>query len=174
MAPKRREKPLNPELVKRLCRAIRKYPNLTAAADSCGVNPRELQLWIKRGLYPNPSPLYGALAEAARRSLGLVKGKLFQSLLEAATKGGLGGTGDPKWAAYLLEHMKEEGELTWADTIPNDGDMPMVRKHLFQNPSPQLLQDIHDAGFKLAPLEPEDERPQLPAAEGELVDDDDE
>lgn len=172
MPRKRNDKTLNPDLVKRLCRAIRKYPNLTAAADSCGVNPRELQLWIKRGLFPNPDPLYGALAQAARRSLGLVKGKLFQSLLEAATKGGPTGLGDPKWAAYLLEHMKEEGELTWQDSIPSAGDMPAVRKHLFQNPSPQLLQDIHDAGFKLAPLEHDDPPLQLVAAQGELVDDD--
>lgn len=173
MARKRGDKTLNPDLVKRLCRAIRKYPNLTAAADSCGVNPRELQLWVKRGLYPNPDPLYGALSEAARRSLGLVKGKLFQSLLAAATKGGPGGDGDPKWAAYLLEHMQEEGELNWQSTIPDAGDMPAVRKHLFQNPSPQLLQDVHDAGFKLVPLEHTDPPLQL-VAEGQLVDDDEE
>jgi len=172
VALKRREKALNPDLVKRLCRAIRKYPNITAAADACGVNPRELQQWVKRGLYPNPDPLYGALAEAARRSLGLVKGKLFQSLLVAATEGGASGLGDPKWAAYLLEHMKEDGEITWTSTVPNEGDMPAVRRHLFQNPSPSLLQDIHDAGFKLAPLEPGDAPPQLGAAQGELVDDD--
>ncbi len=80
--------------------------------------------------------------------------------------------GDPKWAAYLMEQMKEDGELTWSSTIPDAGDMPAVRKHLFQNPSPQLLQDIHDAGFKMVPLEPTDPTLQLVAAQGELVDDD--
>jgi hypothetical protein len=166
-----KDEALNPDLVKRLCRAIRRYPNIQAAADSCGVNPLTLQRWIKRGLYPNPDPLYAALAEAARRSLGLVKGKLFQALLEAATKGGAGGTGDPKWAAYLLEHMKEEGDLTWNDTIPSASDMPAVRTHLFQNPSPQLLKDIDAAGMKLVPKDVGEPPLALPAAEGELVDD---
>jgi hypothetical protein len=160
---------LTPELVKRLCRAIRRYPNITAAADSCGVNPRTLQGWVKRGLYPNPDPLYAALAEAARRSLGLVKGKLFQTLLVAAV-GDRTRPGDPKWAAYLLEHMKEEGELTWGDTVPGHGDMPSVRRHLFQNPSPQLLQDIDAAGMKLVPKGPGDAPRALPAVDGELVD----
>jgi hypothetical protein len=167
---------LNPELVKRLCRAIRRYPNITAAADACGVNPRQLQQWIKRGLYPNPEPCYGALANAARRSLAICKGKLWETLFVSATgyvdADGRPVLGDPKWAAYLMEQMKEEGDLPWNSTIPDAGDMPAVRKHLFQNPSPQLLQDIHDAGFKMVPLEPTDPPLQLTAAQGELVDDD--
>lgn len=168
--PSRRNKDetLNPDLVKRLCRAIRRYPNIQAAADSCGVNPRTLQIWIKRGLFPNPDPVYAALAEAARRSLGLVKGKLFQCLLEAATQGGAAGRGDPKWAAYLLEHMKEEGDLTWNDTVPGANDLPAVRTHLFANPSPQLLKDIDAAGMKLVPKGPGDAPPALPVVTGEL------
>jgi hypothetical protein len=167
----RKTETLDPQLVKRLCRAIRKYPNITAAADVCGVNPRQLQGWIKRGLFPNPEPCYGALAEAARRSLGLVKGKLFQSLLAAALPTKDRG-GDPKWASYLLEQMKEEGDVSWTSTVPGEGDMPAVRRHLFTNPSPQLLQDINAAGMKLVPLT-EDEKKALPPApaEGELMDD---
>lgn len=170
MSRRSKDETLNPDLVRRLCRAIRKYPNITAAADSCGVNPRTLHLWIKKGLYPNPDPLYGALAEAARRSLGLVKGKLFQSLLAAATTGGPAGQGDPKWAAYLLEHMADDGDIPWSSTVPGEGDLPAVRTHLFQHPSPQLLKDIRAAGMKLVPLEPGD-APQLPAVvDGELED----
>lgn len=164
-----KDEALDPYLVKRLCRAIRRYPNIQAAADSCGVNPLTLQGWIRRGLYPNPDPTYRALAEAARRSLGLVKGKLFQCLLDAATRGGASGKGDPKWAAYLLEQMKEEGDLRWNDTIPGPNDMPAVRKHLFQNPSPQLLKDIEEAGMRLIPKEPTDKPLELPSAlDGEL------
>ncbi len=171
----RRNETLNPQLVKSLCRAIRKYPNITAAADHCGVNPRQLQLWIKRGLYPNPEPCYGALAHAARRSLAVCKGKLFDTLMVAATgyvdADGKPHPGDPKWAAYLMEQMKEEGDIPWNATIPDEGDMPAVRKHLFQNPPAQMLKDIADAGMKLVPLTPEERA--LPAApvDGELVDD---
>lgn len=173
--PSRKTDQLNPQLVKRLCRAIRKYPNITAAADACGVNPRQLQGWIKRGLYPNPEPCYGALANAARRSLAVCKGRLFETLYLAATgykdADGKPHLGDPKWAAYLMEQMKEEGDIPWNATIPDEGDMPAVRRHLFQNPNPQLLKDIADAGFKLVPLAPEEKA--LPAApvDGELVDD---
>lgn len=174
--PSRKTERLNPYLVKRLVRAIRKYPNLTAAADACGVNPRQLQAWIKRGLYPNPEPEYGALAVAARRSLALCKGKLFQTLYRAAVgyvdDDGVPHTGDPKWAAYLMEQMAEEGEIPWTATIPGEGDMPSVRKHLFQNPSPQLLQDIADAGMKLVPMSPEEKAlAPAPVADGELMDD---
>lgn len=171
----RKAEALSPELCLRLCRAIRKYPNITAAADACGVNPRTLQGWIKRGLYPNPDRVYGALAHAARRSLAVCKGRLFDTLMVAATgyvdADGKPHPGDPKWAAYLMEQMKEEGDIPWNATIPDDGDMPAVRKHLFQNPPAQMLKDIADAGMKLVPLTPEERA--LPAApvDGELVDD---
>jgi hypothetical protein len=171
----RKTETLNPDLVKRLCRAIRKYPNITAAADVCGVNPRQLQRWIKLGLYPNPEPCYGALAHAARRSLAVCKGKLWDTLFIAATgytdADGKPHPGDPKWAAYLMEQMKEEGDIPWNDTIPNEGDLPAVRKHLFANPPAQLLKDIADAGMKLVPLTAEEKALPPAPAEGELMDD---
>lgn len=173
--PSRKTETLNPYLVKRLCRAIRKYPNITAAADACGVNPKQLQLWVKRGLYPNPEPCYGALANAARRSLSLCKGRLWETLYLSATgytdADGKPHLGDPKWAAYLMEQMKEDGDIQWNSTIPDEGDLPSVRKHLFQNPSPKLLQDIADAGMKLVPLTPADRALPPAPAEGELIDD---
>lgn len=173
--PSRKAEKLTPDLVKRLCRAIRKFPNITAAADACGVNPRQLQAWIKKGLFPNPDPEYGALAVAARRSLALCKGRLFQTVYQAAVgftdKDGERFPGDPKWASYLMEQMKEEGEIPWTATVPDEHDMPAVRRHLFANPSPQLLQDINAAGMKLVPLTA-DEKALPPApVDGELVDD---
>jgi hypothetical protein len=163
--PKRTNDRLNPALVARLCRAIRKHPSLTDAADACGVHPRTLQLWIKQGLYPNPDPGCHALAVAARRSRALLRGKLFERLVAAATDK----NGDPKWAAYLLERLDEEGEITWQSTVPSPGENALVRRELFQNPPPALLEDIAAAGMKLVPLEPGDELPAL--VEGELVDD---
>lgn len=160
----RRNEQLTPELVKRLVRAIRENPNLADAADSCGVNPRSLVAWVKLGLYPNAEPRYHALAVAARRSRALLRGKLFKRLVQAATDE----LGDPKWAAWLLERMDEEGEPTWLSTIPGPGDMPQVRQHLFKNPSPQLLQDIDAAGFKLVPKDPNEPAALPPAVDGEL------
>lgn len=154
---------LTPELIKRLCRAIRKHPSLTDAADACGVHPRTLQLWVKKGLYPSPDPAYHALALAARRSRALTRGKLFQIILEGAKA-------DPKWAAYLLERMDEAGEITWGSTVPGEHDMPQVRQHLFRNPSPELLNDIEAAGMKLVPLDPGAPAP-LQIAEGQFADD---
>jgi hypothetical protein len=47
--------------------------------------------------------------------------------------------------------------------------MPHVRRHLFANPSPELMEDIHAAGMKLVPLEPGDIQP-LQITEGEFAD----
>lgn len=172
--PKRTNDKLYPELLQRLVRAVRRNPNLTDAADSCGVNVKDLQLWIKRGLWPGAAREYRALAVAARRSRALLRGKLFETLMVAATHRldpdtGEPIPGDPKWASYLLEHLVEEGELTWQDTVPSGPDMPDVRRHLIQ--SGALDKDIAEAGFKLVPLEP-GEAPPLLIAEGEFADDD--
>jgi len=172
--PKRRNDSLNPELVKRLVRAIRKHPNLTDAADACGVNPRDLALWIKKGLYPNAPAGCAALAVAARRARALLRGRLFDTLIVAAThridpSTGEPIPGDPKWASYIMERLDEEGEIKWQDTIPSGPDMPDVRRHLIQ--SGAMDKEIADAGFKLVPLEPGDS-PTLQIAEGEFADDD--
>jgi len=171
--PKRTNDKLDPDLLARLVRAVRKNPNLTDAADSCGVHVKDLQAWIKRGLYPSAPREYRALAVAARRSRALLRGKLFETLMVAATHRldpdtGTPIPGDPKWAAYVLEMMAEEGELRWQETVPSGPDMPDVRKHLLQ--SGAMDKEIADAGFKLVPLEP-GERPPLQIAEGEFADD---
>lgn len=158
--PSRRNETLNPELVKRLVRAIRKHPNLTDAADACGVHPRTLQLWIKKGLYPNPGADFHALAVAARRSRALLRGKLFGFLVEGAKN-------DPKWAAYLLERMDEDGEITWQSTVPGPEDQSATLQHIMANPPPEVLAAIEAAGMKLVPL---GEAAPLQIAEGQFAD----
>lgn len=172
--PKRTNDKLDPDLLARLVRAVRRNPNLTDAADSCGVHVKDLQAWIKKGLYPGAAREYRALAVAARRSRALLRGKLFETLMVAATHRidpdtGEPIPGDPKWAAYLLEQLAEEGELTWQETIPSAPDMPDVRRHMLL--SGALDKDIAEAGFKLVPLE-SGEAPPLQIAEGEFADDD--
>jgi hypothetical protein len=161
--PKRRNESLDPELIKRLVRAIRKHPSLTDAADACGVHPRTLQLWIKRGLSPSPDAGCHALAVAARRSRALLRGKLFGHLVEGAKN-------DPKWAAYLLERMDEDGEITWESTVPGPGDQAVNLKQIMANPPPEVLAAIEAAGMKLVPLEPGDVQP-LQITEGQFADD---
>lgn len=159
----KRQDTINPDLVKRLVRAIRRHPALTDAADACGVHVRTLQLWVKRGLLPNPEPAYHALAVAARRSRAMLRGKLFGFLVEGAKN-------DPKWAAYLLERMDEEGEITWESTVPGPGEQAVNLKHIMANPPPEVLAAIEAAGMKLVPLEPGDHQP-LQITEGEFADD---
>jgi hypothetical protein len=153
----------NPELFKRLVRSVSKNPNLTDVADENEVHPRTLALWVKKGLYPNPEPHYAALARAARKSRALLRGKLFTTLVKAAET-------DPKWAAYCMERLDEEGELTWQSTIPGPEDRDVTLQHLFKGYIPaEVLAAIDGAGLKLVPLEP-GERAPLQITEGELVD----
>lgn len=165
---------LTPVRVKALIAAIKENPNLTDAADTCGVHPRTLLAAIKRGLYPNPDPQDRALAKAARHSRALLRGELFGVLKNAALgRGQFEGEADPKWAQYLIERMTDEGELTWQEALPGPNDAPFVRQHLFKRPTPDLLQDIHAAGMKLVPMTEEEKQLPAPVLDGELVDDDD-
>lgn len=164
--PKRTNDKLTPALLRRLVHAVRRNPNLQDVADSCGVTPRDLQAWVKNGLMPGAAPEHRALAVAARRSRALLRGKLFERLVKEATSP----NGDPKWSAYLLERLDEEGEITWQSTIPGPGDTAAVRRALLANPPPALLEDIAAAGMKLVPLEPGDPIPVRAIPDGELVD----
>lgn len=163
MPSKKSRDALTAGLLKRLVRALRANPNLTDAADTCGVHPRTLRMWIQQGLYPNAEPLYRALATCARRQRSHVRGEMFGILRRAARV-------DAKWAAYCLERLTEEGEETWQGTVPGAPEAPAMRQHLLRNPPPELLADIHAAGLKLVPLSPEERALPAPVTDGELCD----
>ena len=169
---------ITPERAKALIKALKANPNLTDAADICGVHPRTLGAAIKRGLFPHPDPQDKALARAARHSRALLRGDLFGVLKKAALgelpdpkEKGEKLPPDPKWAQYLIERMTDEGELTWNETLPGPADAPQMRQRLFAQPTPELLQDIHAAGMKLVPMTPEEKQLPAPAIDGELMDD---
>lgn len=163
---------LSPELVRELAAQLRKCPDITVAADACGVHPRQVVLWIKEGMYPSATAEHGALARAARRSLASVKGRLWESVFMAATGyvdiDGVPQKGDPKWAAFLLDRLKDDRDQQWADTLPGPEDRAAVRRHMFQQGDPQLLADIEAAGFKLVPIDDRETPP--PLLQGELED----
>lgn len=137
---------LTPRLCSELVEAIKKNPHLVDVADECGVSPRDLQMWIRRGMYPQPDPLCRALAGAARKSRALLRGKLWQTLATAAEN-------DPRWAQYVWEELKEEGEIKWQDTLPSEGEAPLVRQHLLANPNPELQQDLDACNYLKLPAE---------------------
>lgn len=159
----KRAEALTPALLLRLTRALRANPNLTDAADSCGVHPRTLREWIQRGLYPNADRLHAALATCARRQRALVRCEMFGLLRKAAKD-------DAKWAAYCLELLTEDGEESWQATVPGAAEAPAMRQHLLRNPPPELLADIHAAGLKLVALSPEERQLPAPVTDGELCD----
>lgn len=158
---------ISPERAKALIKALKANPNLTDAADTCGVHPRTLATAIKRGLFPNPDPQDRALARAARHSRALLRGEMFGHLKKAAEL-------DPKWAQYLLERMTDEGEITWQETLPGPQDAPQIRQHLFRpgHVPVELLSDIHAAGMKLVPLTEDERMLPAPVVDGELEDPD--
>lgn len=161
---------LTPQLAKALVVALKRNPNLTDAADTCGVHPRTLKLWIKRGLFPNPDPLCASLARAARHSRALLRGALFEVLKKAATEG-YGGEGpDTKLTVWLYEHMIEEGELTWEEVLPGPEDRNVVRQHLYSHPTAELLADLHAAGVKIVPLTEAERQLPAPVIDGEFED----
>jgi hypothetical protein len=170
---------ITPERAKALIKAIKANPNLTDAADICGVHPRTLAAAIKRGLFPNPDPQDAALARAARHSRALLRGDLFDvvknaalgKLPDAKNKGEMLPP-DTKLAMWLIERLTDEGELTWSETLPGPHDAPQIRQALFARPTPELLQDVHAAGMKLVPLTSEERLLPAPAVDGELMDDD--
>lgn len=170
---------IDPKRAKALIAALKRNPNLTDAADLCGVHPRTLAAAIKRGLFPNPDPQDRALARAARHSHAILRGDLFEVVKKAAlgtlpdskNKGEFLPP-DTKLAMWLIEQLTDEGELTWSETLPGPQDAPMLRQALFARPTPELLQDVHAAGMKLVPLTPEEKQLPAPAIDGELMDDD--
>lgn len=159
---------ITPERAKALIKALRANPNLTDAADTCGIHPRVLTAAIKRGMFPNPDPQDRALAKAARHSRALLRGELFETLRNAAKD-------DPKWAQYLLEHMTDPDEVRWSETLPGPQDAAAIRQHLFRpgHVPPDLLADVHAAGMKLVPLTAEEKMLPAPVADGEFEDEDD-
>lgn len=177
MASRRRKEELDPELFQRLVAAVKKNPSLVDAADECGVHPRTLALWVKRGLFPNAERQFAALATTLRGSRARIRGDLFVVLADAAlgrgkTAGGESRQPDPKWAAYLLERLTEEEPVSWAATVPGPADKETTLEHVMRNPPAEVLAAIAAAGKKLVPLEPGD-APALPpasVAEGELED----
>lgn len=158
---------ITPERAKALIKALRANPNITDAADTCGVHPRTLASAIKRGMFPNPDPVDRAIAKAARHSRALLRGEMFSVLIEAAKA-------DPKWAQWVYERMTDEGEITWEDALPGPKDAPQIRQHLFARPTPDLLADIHAAGLKLVPLDETEKQLPAPVADGEFDEPDDE
>lgn len=92
----------------------------------------------------------------------MLRGELFEVLKTAA----LGG--DTKLAQWLYEEMTEEGEVTWEETLPNEGDKHAVRQHLYAHPTPELLADLHAAGVKLVPLTEADKALPAPILDGEF------
>lgn len=170
---------ITPERAKALIKAIKANPNLTDAADICGVHPRTLAAAIKRGLFPNPDPQDAMLARAARHSRALLRGDLFE-VVKAAALGKLPDgknrgeflPPDTKLTVWLIERLTDEGELTWSETLPGPQDAPQLRQALFARPTPELLQDIHAAGMKLVPMTSDEKQLPAPAVDGELMDDD--
>ena len=154
---------ISPERAKALIKALKANPNLTDAADICGVHPRTLSAAIKRGLFPNPDPQDRALARAARHSRAFLRGELFEVVKKAALEG------DTKLAMWLIERMTDQDELAWSETLPGPNDAPQIRQALFARPTPELLQDIHSAGMKLVPMTPEERQLPAPAVDGELM-----
>lgn len=154
---------LTPEMFKRVVRAAVANPNLTDIADACEIHVLTLHAWIRRGMLPNADPLYAGFAAAVRKSRAQVRGKMFSILVREAEN-------DPKWAAYVLERMTEEGEQTWQSTVPGPGDQAVNLQHIMANPPPEVLAAIEAAGMKLVPLEPGDVQP-LQIIEGEFADD---
>jgi len=153
---------ITPERAKALIKALKANPNLTDAADTCGVHPRTLATAIKRGLFPNADPQDRALARAARHSRAFLRGELFGVVKKAALEG------DTKLAVWLLERLTDEGEITWQETLPGPQDAPLVRQNMLKRPSPELLADIHAVGLKLVPLTPEERQLPAPVVDGEL------
>lgn len=141
---------LTSSLLEALAAAIKDNPSISDAAAACGVPPNTLRTWLKLGLLPNPEPLYEQLVVRFRAARGRVRSEMFQVIFDAAR--GKSGLPDPKWAAWVLDHLKDEAdEIKWSQILPGKADQPEAIVRLLRSPPPELRKALDAAGVDLVP-----------------------